>query len=101
MLFRSEPSLGLAPVLVKEIFAIIRKINREQKTSVLLVEQNATAALDVADHAYLIENGNIVMSGEAAVLKQNPDIQEFYLGGGERVDYHNVKHYRRRKRWLA
>jgi hypothetical protein len=63
--------------------------------------QNATAALDVADHAYLIENGNIVMSGEAAVLKQNPDIQEFYLGGGERVDYHNVKHYRRRKRWLA
>jgi branched-chain amino acid transport system ATP-binding protein len=101
LIMLDEPSLGLAPVLVKEIFAIIRKINREQKTSVLLVEQNATAALDVADHAYLIENGNIVMSGEAAVLKQNPDIQEFYLGGGERVDYHNVKHYRRRKRWLA
>ncbi len=101
LIMLDEPSLGLAPVLVKEIFAIIRKINREQKTSVLLVEQNATAALDVADHAYLMENGNIVMSGEAAVLKQNPDIQEFYLGGGERVDYHNVKHYRRRKRWLA
>ena len=101
LIMLDEPSLGLAPVLVKEIFAIIRKINRERKTSVLLVEQNATAALDVADHAYLIENGNIVMSGEAAVLKQNPDIQEFYLGGGERVDYHSVKHYRRRKRWLA
>ena len=96
-----EPSLGLAPVLVKEIFAILRKINREHKTSVLLVEQNAKAALDVVDHAYLIENGNIVMSGAAAVLEQNPDIQEFYLGGGERVDYHAVKHYRRRKRWLA
>ena len=101
LIMLDEPSLGLAPVLVKEIFAIIREINRTQKTSVLLVEQNATAALDVADHAYLIENGNIVMTGEAAVLKQNPDIQEFYLGGGERVDYHNVKHYRRRKRWLA
>jgi branched-chain amino acid transport system ATP-binding protein len=101
LIMLDEPSLGLAPVLVKEIFAIIREINRTQRLSVLLVEQNATAALNVADHAYLIENGNIVMSGEAAVLKQNPDIQEFYLGGGERVDYHNVKHYRRRKRWLA
>jgi len=101
LIMLDEPSLGLAPVLVKEIFAIIREINRTQGLSVLLVEQNATAALNVADHAYLIENGNIVMNGEAAVLKQNPDIQEFYLGGGERVDYHNVKHYRRRKRWLA
>ncbi|QEA13469.1 ABC transporter ATP-binding protein [Comamonas flocculans] len=101
LIMLDEPSLGLAPVLVKEIFAIIREINQNQGVSVLLVEQNATAALNVADHAYLIENGNIVMSGEAAVLKQNPDIQEFYLGGGERVDYHNVKHYRRRKRWLA
>ena len=101
LIMLDEPSLGLAPVLVKEIFAIIREINRTQKLSVLLVEQNATAALNVADHAYLIENGNIVMSGEAAELKKNPDIQEFYLGGGERVDYHNVKHYRRRKRWLA
>ncbi len=101
LIMLDEPSLGLAPVLVKEIFAIIRAINRTQKTSVLLVEQNATAALDVADHAYLIENGNIVMSGSTDELKRNPDIQEFYLGGGERVDYHNVKHYRRRKRWLA
>lgn len=101
LLMLDEPSLGLAPVLVKEIFAIIREINRHQGVSVLLVEQNAKAALDVADHAYLIENGNVVMSGSAETLKQNPDVQEFYLGGGERVDYHNVKHYRRRKRWLA
>ncbi|HLQ84907.1 MAG TPA: ABC transporter ATP-binding protein, partial [Salinisphaeraceae bacterium] len=79
----------------------IRKVNQEQGMSVLLVEQNATAALNIADHAYLIENGSIVMSGDAATLQENPDIQEFYLGGGERVDYHNVKHYRRRKRWLA
>ncbi len=101
LIMLDEPSLGLAPVLVKEIFTIIREINRTHRTSVLLVEQNAIAALDVADHAYLIENGNIVMSGSAEVLKQNPDIREFYLGGGERMDYHNVKHYRRRKRWLA
>jgi len=101
LIMLDEPSLGLAPVLVKEIFAIIRRINQQQGVGVLLVEQNATAALNVADHAYLIENGNIVMSGSATELKQNPDIQEFYLGGGERVDYHNVKHYRRRKRWLA
>lgn len=101
LIMLDEPSLGLAPVLVKEIFGIIRKVNKEQGASVLLVEQNAIAALDIADHAYLIENGSIVMSGDAATLKQNPDIQEFYLGGGERVDYHNVKHYRRRKRWLA
>ena len=102
LLMLDEPSLGLAPILVKEIFAIIREINQKQGVSVLLVEQNAKAALDVADHAYLIENGNIVMSGTSEELKRNPDIQEFYLGGGEhRVDYHNVKHYRRRKRWLA
>ena len=101
LIMLDEPSLGLAPVLVKEIFTIIREINRTQGVSVLLVEQNARAALDVADHAYLIENGNIVMSGTTEELKRNPDIQEFYLGGGERFDYHSVKHYRRRKRWLA
>ncbi len=101
LIMLDEPSLGLAPVLVKEIFSIIRTINREHGTSVLLVEQNARAALDIVDHAYLLENGNVVMSGSAAALKQNPDVQEFYLGGGGKVDYHNVKHYRRRKRWLA
>ncbi|MEZ2722301.1 ABC transporter ATP-binding protein [Paenalcaligenes hominis] len=101
LLMLDEPSLGLSPRLVQEIFGIIRKINQENKMSVLLVEQNAAAALEFVDHAYLIENGNVVMSGEAAVLKENPDVQEFYLGGSDRVDYHNVKHYRRRKRWLA
>ena len=68
---------------------------------ILLVEQNATAALDIVDHAYLIENGRVVMGGTADALKKNPDVQEFYLGSGGRVDYRNVKHYRRRKRWLA
>ena len=101
LMLLDEPSLGLAPRLVEDIFAIIVRINAERGTSMLLVEQNARAALDVADHAYLIENGNIVMSGSTEELKRNPDIQEFYLGGGDRVDYHNVKHYRRRKRWLA
>src|SRR5690625_5837799 len=86
-----EPSLGLSPKLVQEIFAIIREINQETKTSILLVEQNAAAALEIVDHAYLIENGQIVMNGEAAVLKENPDVQEFYLGDGDSVDYHNVK----------
>ena len=101
LIMLDEPSLGLAPLLVQEIFDIIRKINREQRTSVLLVEQNAKAALDIVDHAYLLENGNIVMSGDAAALKRNPDVQEFYLGGAGKTDYHDVKHYRRRKRWLA
>lgn len=101
LIMLDEPSLGLAPVLVQEIFSIIREINSEEGVSVLLVEQNATAALEIVRHAYLVENGQIVMDGSAEVLKQNPDVQEFYLGGGDKVDYHGVKHYRRRKRWLA
>jgi branched-chain amino acid transport system ATP-binding protein len=101
LIMLDEPSLGLAPFLVQEIFEIIRKINRERRTSVLLVEQNAKAALDIVDRAYLIENGNIVMSGSADALRRNPDVQEFYLGGTGKIDYHAVKHYRRRKRWLA
>jgi branched-chain amino acid transport system ATP-binding protein len=100
LLMLDEPSLGLAPYLVEEIFAIIQQLNRDG-VGILLVEQNATAALDIVAHAYLIENGRIVMSGAAAALKQNPDIQEFYLGGAEQKDYRAVKHYRRRKRWLA
>jgi len=100
LLMLDEPSLGLAPYLVEEIFAIIAQLNRDG-VGILLVEQNATAALDIVAHAYLIENGRIVMSGTAAALKQNPDIQEFYLGGAEHKDYRAVKHYRRRKRWLA
>ena len=101
LIMLDEPSLGLSPLLVQEIFGIIREINEQQGTSVLLVEQNAAAALEIVNHAYLIENGHVVMSGSAEVLKQNPDVQEFYLGGTGKVDYHNVKHYRRRKRWLA
>lgn len=101
LLMLDEPSLGLAPFLVEEIFGIVSRINRNNGVGVLLVEQNATAALEIVDHAYLIENGRVVMSGEAEVLKRNPDVQEFYLGGAGRVDYHQVKHYRRRKRWLA
>jgi len=101
LLMLDEPSLGLAPFLVDEIFDIISRIVRETSMSILLVEQNATAALAIVDHAYLIDNGRVVMSGTAEALAQNPDVQEFYLGGTGRVDYRNVKHYRRRKRWLA
>ena len=101
LLMLDEPSLGLAPNLVEEIFEIVRRIGSETGTSVLLVEQNANAALDIVDRAYLIENGRVVMGGSAQEIKQNPDVQEFYLGGTGKVDYRNVKHYRRRKRWLA
>ncbi|HYM02391.1 MAG TPA: ABC transporter ATP-binding protein [Stellaceae bacterium] len=100
LLMLDEPSLGLAPFLVDEIFAILQQLNKDG-TGILLVEQNATAALDIVGTAYLIENGRVVMSGAAETLKQNPDIQEFYLGGSGNKDYHAVKHYRRRKRWLA
>ncbi len=101
LLMLDEPSLGLAPFLVDEIFDIISRINAEQGVSVLLVEQNAIAALDVADSAYLIENGRILMGGSAEMLKSNPVVAEAYLGGSHQSDYHAVKHYRRRKRWLA
>ncbi len=101
LLMLDEPSLGLAPFLVDEIFDIVRRINADSGVAVLLVEQNATAALEIAETGYLIENGRILMSGPAAVLSANPDVAEAYLGGHSRVDYHAVKHYRRRKRWLA
>jgi branched-chain amino acid transport system ATP-binding protein len=99
-----EPSLGLAPMLVEEIFRIVQRLNREQKLTVLLVEQNATMALDIAEHGYVMENGRIVLEGSAAVLRSNPDIKEFYLGltdVGARKSYRDVKHYKRRKRWLS
>ena len=99
-----EPSLGLSPLLVKEIFKIILQINREEKTSILLVEQNANMALKVSEHAYVMENGRIVMDGPSAHLRNNEDIKEFYLGlsdVGKRKSYKDVKHYRRRKRWLS
>lgn len=101
LLMLDEPSLGLAPFLVAEIFGIIGRINREQGVSVLLVEQNALAALNIVNTGYLIENGRIVMHDTAEALKDNSDIQEFYLGGVEGKNFHEIKHYRRRKRWLS
>ena len=99
-----EPSLGLAPLLVEEIFGIIRRLRDERGLTVLLVEQNATLALDIADHGYVMETGRIVLEGPAAALRQNSDIKEFYLGLNElgaRRSYRDLKHYRRRKRWLS
>jgi branched-chain amino acid transport system ATP-binding protein len=98
-----EPSLGLAPMLVKEIFAIIRKINQEEKTTVLLVEQNANLALSIADFGYIMENGRIVLDGESEKLKVNEDVKRFYLGtgGSDRKSYRDLKFYKRRKRWLS
>ena len=99
-----EPSLGLAPMLVEEIFGIVSRLVRDEKLSVLLVEQNAAMALAVADHGYVMENGRIVLEGDAARLRQNSDIKEFYLGlneGGARKSYRDTKHYKRRKRWLS
>ena len=99
-----EPSLGLAPMLVEEIFEIVRRLNQEQKLTVLLVEQNATLALAIAEHGYVMENGRIVLEGSADALRENADIKEFYLGlteVGARKSYRDVKHYKRRKRWLS
>jgi branched-chain amino acid transport system ATP-binding protein len=99
-----EPSLGLAPMLVEEIFGIVDRLVKQEKLSVLLVEQNASMALTVADHGYVMENGRIVLEGPAAKLRDNSDIKEFYLGlneGGARKSYHDTKHYKRRKRWLS
>ena len=103
LMMLDEPSLGLAPLLVEEIFGRIKSLNEEIGTTVLLVEQNARRALQIADHAYVMENGRIVLEGPAAELASNPDVQEFYLGlseGGARKSYREVKHYKRRKRWL-
>jgi branched-chain amino acid transport system ATP-binding protein len=103
LMMLDEPSLGLAPLLVEEIFGRIKALNAEIGTTVLLVEQNARRALEIADHAYVMENGRIVLEGPAAELASNPDVQEFYLGlseGGARKSYRDVKHYKRRKRWL-
>ena len=104
LIMLDEPSLGLAPLLVQGIFEIIERINKENGTTILLVEQNARLALDVADYAYIMENGRIVLAGEPAQLKDNADVREFYLGlneVGTRKSYRDVKHYKRRKRWLS
>jgi len=104
LMLLDEPSLGLAPLMVKEIYEIIRGINVEQKMAMLLVEQNARAALGIADYGYVMENGRVVLEGLAEDLRENADIREFYLGlsaVGSKKSYREVKHYRRRKRWLS
>jgi branched-chain amino acid transport system ATP-binding protein len=104
LIMLDEPSLGLAPMLVEEIFEIVSNIRAREKVSVLLVEQNARAALAIADHGYVMENGRVVLDGPGASLRENEDIKEFYLGlnqKGERKSYREVKHYKRRKRWLG
>ena len=103
LMLLDEPSLGLAPILVQEIFGIIRRINEEEGTTILLVEQNARIALSVADYGYVMEAGRVVLEGSAEELGENEDVREFYLGLSEigRRSYRDVKHYRRRKRWLS
>jgi branched-chain amino acid transport system ATP-binding protein len=102
LILLDEPSLGLAPLLVLEIFRIIGKINAEEKTTMLLVEQNANVALSIAHFGYIMENGRIVLEGDPDKLRSNEDVREFYLGGGEgKKSYKAVKSYRRRKRWLS
>lgn len=99
-----EPSMGLAPMLIHEIFNIITKLNREEKISILLVEQNAKLALNVAPYAYVMETGRIVMDDTAETLRENEDIKDFYLGLGDKggkKSFRDVKHYKRRKRWLS
>lgn len=104
LILLDEPSLGLAPLLVQDIFEIIQRINKEQGTTILLVEQNANIALGVADYAYIMENGRVVLDGTSTSLMNNADVREFYLGlteVGTRKSYREVKHYKRRKRWLS
>jgi branched-chain amino acid transport system ATP-binding protein len=103
LMMLDEPSLGLAPLLTQEIYEIIKRFNSEQKTSVLLVEQNVRVALGIADYGYVMENGRIVLDGSADFLQNNEDVKEFYLGLsalGAKKSYREVKHYKRRKRWL-
>lgn len=104
LILLDEPSMGLAPLLIHEIFKIITRLNQEENISILLVEQNAKLALSVAPYAYVMENGRIVMDDTAAKLLENPDIKDFYLGltdVGGRKSFRDVKHYKRRKRWLT
>jgi len=104
LILLDEPSLGLAPLLVHEIYSIIKEINRKQKTAILLVEQNARAALGIADYGYVMENGRIAMGGPAEELKNNEDIKEFYMGlssAGSKKSYKDIKHYKRKKRWIV
>jgi branched-chain amino acid transport system ATP-binding protein len=104
LMLLDEPSMGLAPMLIKEIFNIITRLHKESKIAILLVEQNAKLALSVAPYAYVMETGRIVMDDTAEKLSENPDIKDFYLGLtdlGTRKSFRDVKHYKRRKRWLT
>ena len=103
MILLDEPSMGLAPQIVEEIFEIVKTLNQREKVSFLLAEQNTNMALRFADYGYVLENGRVVMDGAAAELAVNEDVKEFYLGisSGGRRSFKDVKHYRRRKRWLA
>ena len=103
MILLDEPSMGLAPQLVEEIFEIVRKLNEDQGVSFLLAEQNTNVALRFAKYGYILESGRVVLDGEAAALRENEDVKEFYLGvaGEGRKSFKDVKHYKRRKRWLA
>ena len=103
LMMLDEPSLGLAPLMVEEIYNIINRFNSEQKTSVLLVEQNVRIALSIANYGYVMENGRVVLDGSADFLRNNEDVKEFYMGlsaVGEKKSYREVNHYKRRKRWL-
>ena len=103
MILLDEPSMGLAPQIVEQIFEIVRRLNAEQGVSFLVAEQNTNMALKYADYGYIMETGRIVMDGEAKALRENEDVKEFYLGvsGGDRKSFRDVKSYKRRKRWLA
>lgn len=103
MILLDEPSMGLAPQLVEEIFEIVKKLNEQEGVSFLLAEQNTNVALKYAKYGYILENGRVVMDGDAANLRENSDVREFYLGMSEggRKNFRDVKQYRRRKRWLA
>lgn len=103
MILLDEPSMGLAPQLVEEIFEIVKRLNEDEGVSFLLAEQNTNIALKYATYGYILESGRVVMDGEAKSLRENEDVKEFYLGvGGEgRKSFRDVKHYKRRKRWLA
>ncbi|MBM3148675.1 MAG: ATP-binding cassette domain-containing protein, partial [Chloroflexi bacterium] len=103
LMMLDEPSLGLAPMLVEEIYDIIKRFNTDKKTSVLLVEQNVRIALNIAHSGYVMENGRVVLDGSADFLRNNEDVKEFYMGlsaVGTKKSYRTVKHYKRRKRWL-
>jgi branched-chain amino acid transport system ATP-binding protein len=104
LMMLDEPSLGLAPIIVREIFSILRTINEGENTAILLIEQNAKVALDIATYGYVLENGRIVMDGKSEVLKEDRDVKEFYLGltdDRKKKNFANIKHYKRRKRWLS